>query len=385
MIPYSRQSINKNDIKQITKVLNSNFLTQGPLVPTFEKNFSKKVGSKFAVAVNSATSGLHAACLALNLKKGDIAWTVPTTFAATSNCILNCGASIDFVDIEDDTFNISVKLLEKKLKESLKKNKLPKVLIPVHLGGQPTDQKKIYQLSKKYNFKIIEDASHSLGAKHYGEKVGSCKWSHLTVFSFHPTKVMTTGEGGMITTNNKKFYDNLNLIRNNGITKSHNKFRVKSKSKWYYEYQTTGFNFRMTDIQAALGISQLKRLNLFVKKRNLVAEQYKKLLKKAPVSFQKIQKYNLSTFHLLIVNFKQKNRKINYDKIFNKFRKNKIFVNLHYMPLNKSILLKKRFKNKQYENAETYSKTCLSIPVYYDIELKSIKKVCRVIENILNV
>jgi len=382
MIPYSRQYIDKSDIKSIEKVLKSEFLTQGPLVKKFEKEFSKKVNSKFAIASNSATSSLLSACLALGLKKNDIVWTVPITFAATVNCIINSGAKVDFVDIDNKTFNISVKELEKKLELSKRKNKLPKLVIPVHLGGQPSDQKKIFNLSLKYKFKILEDASHSLGATHNREMVGSCKWSDLCVFSFHPVKVMTTGEGGMITTNNKILYDKIKKIQNNGIEKNFSAFKNKNKAPWYYEYQSPGFNFRMNEISAALGLSQLKKLKYFIKERNKINLIYRSKLKKIPIEFQTILKSNVSTFHLQIIKFNLKYTKHNYRKIFESFRKKGFFVNLHYMPLHKSPLLKKKFKFKKFPNSENYASTCISIPNYVGLNKNQISKVCALIKNL---
>ena len=283
MIPYSRQSINKQDIASIVRVLKSDFLTQGPLVEKFEKKISNLVKAKYAVASNSGSSALHLACLSLKLGPKDIVWTVPNTFAATVNCAINCGASVDFVDIDSETWNISIDRLIQKLHYAKRKKKLPKILIPVHFAGQPTEQKTIWELSKKYNFKIIEDASHSLGAKHFGEPVGSCKWSDITVFSFHPVKIITTGEGGMSLTNNRLLADKMKMYRTNGITKNLRYFKIKNSQPWYYEQQESGFNYRMNDISATLGLSQIMRLNKFLKKRNRIAEIYKRLLKNIPI------------------------------------------------------------------------------------------------------
>ena len=252
MIPYSRQSISKEDISSVTRVLKSNFLTKGPLVKEFERKISKKFLSKYVVSSNSGSSSLHLACLAIGIKKGDIVWTVPITYAASANCAINCGATIDFIDICDQTFNISVVDLKKKLEIAKKKNLLPKAIIPVHLGGQPYEQKEVWKLSRRYNFKIIEDASHAIGAKHYGENVGSCKWSDITVFSFHPVKIITTAEGGVSLTNNKKYYEKMLQFRENGIIFDKKKFLKKSKYAGYYEQVSTGYNYRMNELSAAL-------------------------------------------------------------------------------------------------------------------------------------
>ena len=264
MIPYSRQSISKKDILEVNKVLRSDFLTQGRKVGEFEKLVSKISKAKFGVAANSASSALHLGCLALGLKKNDIVWTVPNTFVASANCAINCGASIDFVDIDKDTWNISLEELKKKLVKAKKKKKLPKLIIPVHFAGQTSEQKKIWELSKKYNFKILEDASHSIGASHKKEVSGSCKWSDITVFSFHPVKIVTTGEGGMALTNNPYYAKKMRMYRTNGITQKNFLFKNNKNKPWYYEHQITGYNYRMNDISAALGISQVKRIKKFV-------------------------------------------------------------------------------------------------------------------------
>jgi len=383
MKPFSRQSIDKKDINAVLKVLKSNFLTQGPTVKYFEKKIAKFVNCKFAVASNSGSSALHIACLALGIKKNDLVWTVPSTFAASANCAINCGANIDFVDIDKETFNISVEKLSVKLEEARKKKRLPKLIIPVHLGGQPTEQKKIWKLSKKYKFKILEDASHSIGAKHFGEPTGSCKWSHITVFSFHPVKIITTGEGGVALTNDKKVAYKMQMFRTNGITKERKRFIFKNKnSPWYYEQQNTGFNYRMSDISAALGLSQLKKINKFLKRRNQIANLYKKLLFGIPIKIQKILPQNYSSYHLFIISFDLKSCKYNYKQLFKKFREKKIFVNLHYMPLHLNPYFKKLgFKKKQYPVAESYAQNSLSIPIYYGLKKKEIYRIVQLIKS----
>ena len=312
MIPYSRQNINQKDILEVNKVLRSNFLTQGNNVMRFEKIISKYTKAKYSVAVNSASSALHIACLALGVKKNDIVWTVPNTFVASANCAIHCGATVDFVDIDPDDWNISISSLQKKLKIAKRRNKLPKLIIPVHFAGLPSNQEKIWTLSKKYKFKILEDASHSIGAKCKKQRSGSCKWSDITVFSFHPVKIITTGEGGMALTNNKILSDRMKILRTNGISQS-NFFNKKNKIKpWYYEHQTPGFNYRMSDISAALGISQFKRLKMFVDKRNKIAKKYKKYFKNTPIKFQKIHKHCYSSYHLFPIKFDLRKAKKNY-------------------------------------------------------------------------
>ena len=384
MIPYSRQSISKKDISSVTKVLKSNFLTKGPLVREFEKKIAKTFSSKYVVSSNSGSSSLHLACLAIGVKKGDIVWTVPITYAASANCALNCGAKIDFVDICDQTFNISIIDLKKKLKIAKKKNNLPKAIIPVHLGGQPYEQKEVWKLSKKYNFKIIEDASHAIGSKHYGESVGSCKWSDITVFSFHPVKIITTGEGGASLTNNKMYYEKMLQFRENGIIFDKKRFLKKNKYAGYYEQVSTGYNYRMNELSAALGISQLKNLKKFINKRNQIAKKYIDELKNFPIQFQKIEKYNLSSYHIMIVKFNINKLKLNYKQIFNKFRKNRIFVNLHYSALHLNPYFRSLgFKKKQFLNSEDYSKSSLSVPNYYDLKKSDFNKVIKTIKSII--
>ena len=378
MIPYSKQFISKEDIKNVNKVLQSKFLTQGKVIQDFEKKISKFVNSKFAVAVSSASAALHLSCLALNLRKGKTLWTVPNTFVASATCALHCGAKVDFVDIDENTSNLCIKKLKRKLEISKKKNCLPDILIPVHFAGQPTNQKEIFALSKKYRFKIIEDASHSLGSRHLEEKVGSCRWSDLTVFSFHPVKPITTAEGGIITTNNKKLFNKLIELRNLGISRDYKKLKVKSK--WYYELKSLGFNYRMNEIQASLGISQLKRINNFNKFRNKIAKIYFKNLKETSLLLPKIEETNYSSFHLFVVKFK---KKMNYDKIYKKLINKKIGVNLHYLPVHLHPLFKKMgFRKGNFPISEKHAQRAFSIPIFYNMKNIDIMRVVRVLKEI---
>ena len=379
-IPYSRQFIDKKDIKTVIKVLKSDFITQGPNVSIFEKNISKFVGSKFAVAVSSASAGLHLSCIALGLKKNDILWTIPNTFVASASCGLHCGAKIDFVDIDIKTNNISLDKLKIKLIKAKKLNKLPKILVPVHFSGQPTLQDEIFKLSKKYRFKILEDASHSLGATYKKNKVGNCKWSDATVFSFHPVKPITSAEGGMVTTNNRKTYELLLKLRTHGITNKVKDFKTKINAKWYYEQQLLGFNYRLSDIHAVLGNSQLKKIKKFINYRNNIANYYFKKLKDVNIDLPFLNKETTSTFHLYVIKLKEKDKN-KYDQIFKKILSNNININLHYLPLHLHPLFKKMgFKKGDFPIAESYAKRAISIPIYYGLSKNKINKVIKVLK-----
>jgi len=381
-IPYSRQKITSKDVSAVTKILKSDFLTQGKTIEIFEKEICKKVKVKYGVAVNSGTSALHIGCLALGLKSNDYLWTVGNSFVASANCGRYCGANIEFVDINPKTFNIDPELLEKKLKNTAK-NKIPKILVVVHFTGEPAEMKKIYNLKKKYRFKIIEDASHALGAKIKKDPVGSCKYSDLTVFSFHPVKSITTAEGGIATTNNKEVFIKMQLLRNHGITRNINLFKKKIKSYWYYEQQLLGFNYRMNDLEAALGVSQLKNLDNFIQERRKIDQNYRELLKDLPVDFQTLEKNNQSSHHLFILKLNLKKIKYTYDVIFNKLRKHQLGINLHYLPIY-SHPYYKRIKNyKKLKNTEAHYKSAISIPVYPGLKKQQQLKVCKIIKKII--
>lgn len=382
MIPYGKQDINNEDIKAVIKVLKSDFLTQGPLVPQFEKAVTEYTGSKYGVAVNSATSALHIACMALEIKKGDIVWTTPITFVASANCALYCEAEIDFVDIDKKTFNMCPKKLEEKLSQAKRKNKLPKAIIPVHLAGQSCDMKKIKQLSKKYNFKIIEDASHGIGGKYLNKPIGSCIYSDITVFSFHPVKIITTAEGGMAVTNDKKLALRMAKYRSHGIVRGSNEIK-NNDGPWYYEQVDLGFNYRMTDIFAALGISQMKRLDAFVKKRHKIAEEYKKKLKHLDwITFQEQDKKTFSSFHLFIIRINKEKIKISHREIFEKLRNSGILVNLHYIPLYRHPFYSKMgFKKEAFPESELYYSEAISIPIFPKMQKKEIDEVVKILDS----
>lgn len=373
MIPYGRQEITQSDIDAVLTVLHSDLLTQGPAVPAFEQAIARRVQVKHALAVNSATSALHVACLALNLGLGDRLWTVPNTFVASANCGRYCGAEVDFVDIDPLTWNMSIRSLEEKLHLAKKMNLLPKVVVPVHFAGQPTEQESIWALAKEYGFKVIEDASHAIGATRHGEPVGSCRWSDLTVFSFHPVKIITTGEGGVVLGNDDEMAERVALLRSHGITRDPSKFKNLedllstglSCAPWYYEQHLLGFNYRMTDLQAALGLSQLERLYSYIDRRNTLANCYASALKDLPLQLPTVQDGNISSFHLYVVRLKLNLIGKTHRKVFDELREQGIGVNVHYMPIHLQWYYRELgFQPGQYPEAERYSGEAISLPLY---------------------
>ncbi len=316
MIPYGRQEITSADIEAVVDILRSDFLTQGPAVPRFERMVAERVRVRHAVAMSNATAALHVACLALGLGKGDRLWTVPNTFVASANCALYCGAEVDFVDIDPQSWNLSITRLEEKLYLARRAGKLPKVVVPVHFAGQPTSQERIWELAKEFGFRVLEDASHAIGAAHAGEPVGSCRWSDVTVFSFHPVKIITTGEGGMALTNDVLLAERMAMLRTHGITRETSRFVQPPPGPWYYEQQLLGFNYRMTDIQAALGASQLERLGDYVTRRNFLARRYDVALRQLPLRLPSVQRENLSSFHLYVVRLNREIVAKKYSRVF---------------------------------------------------------------------
>ena len=365
MIPYGRQDINQQDIDAVIEVLQSDFLTQGPMVPAFEKSIMDACNAKYAVAVNSATSALHIACLALGLGENDWLWTTPNTFVASANCGLYCGAQVDFVDIDSSTYNLSVKALEEKLIIAEKEDKLPTVVIPVHFSGQPCDMAAIHTLSQKYGFKIIEDASHAIGGKYKGEPIGNCRYSDITVFSFHPVKIVTTAEGGMAVTNDPKLAEQLNLLRSHGITRDESLMTKPADGPWYYQQIELGYNYRMTDMQAALGVSQMQRLNEYVTKRHELAKRYNEILKDLPITLPWQSEDSYSGLHLYVIRLQLDKISKTHLEVFNSMREAGILVNLHYIPVHLQPYYQEiGFKEGQFPKAEEYYKEAISLPMF---------------------
>ncbi len=369
-IPYGRHFISDDDINEVLKVLNGKLITQGEFVPKFENKVAKKVNAKHGIAVNSATSALHLACLALDVGVGDIVWTSPISFVASANCALYCGANVDFVDIDAVTGLIDIKKLEIKLANAEKNNSLPKVLIPVHLAGSSCDMNKIYSLSKKYSFSIIEDASHAIGGKYENQSVGNCKYSAITVFSFHPVKIITTGEGGLLTTNKNDLAEKIRMLRSHGIVRDKNKFQYSTEGSWKYEQQLLGFNYRMTDLQAALGLSQLNRLDEIVIERNRQLKFYYEILKDLPLTHLIIPENVVSSVHLAVIKLKKVSPQYYLD-VFEGMRSEGIGVQLHYIPIYKQPYFSKfNFEEKNFPGSEEYSSTAISIPIFPGLKEK---------------
>lgn len=333
MIPYGRQDITQTDIDAAVAVLRSDFLTQGPVVPRFESAVASKVGARHAVTVNSATSALHLACLALGLGPGDQLWTSPITFVASANCARYCGADVDFVDIDPRTGNMSPKALQTKLERAEKAGTLPRIVVPVHLAGQPCDMAAIYALSQRYGFRIIEDASHAIGAKYRGEYVGNSRYSDITVFSFHPVKIITTGEGGMALTNHPALAERIQLLRSHGITRDPKEMTHPPDGSWYYQQVALGFNYRMTELQAALGLSQIARLDGYVTTRHKLAARYDELLADLPVTSLQQLPDSYSAYHLYVIRLQPDRIAKKHRQVFETLRSAGVGVNLHYIPV----------------------------------------------------
>lgn len=368
MIPYGKQEITQQDIDAVVDVLKSDFLTQGPQVPVFEAVLMAHTGADFALAVNSATSALHIACLALGLGEGDKLWTTPVTFVASANCGLYCGADVDFVDIDPQTYNMSIDALEEKLIHAKSTNALPKVIVPVHLCGQACDMKAIHALSKEYGFKIIEDASHAIGGRYLDKPIGNCEYSDITVFSFHPVKIVTTAEGGAVMTNSQDLADKMALYRSHGITRDTTKMQNESHGGWYYEQVDLGFNYRMTELQAALGVTQMTRLDDFVSARHKLATRYNQLLLDLPITLPYQLEGTYSGLHLYVIRLQLDKISKTHKEVFEALREQGVGVNLHYIPVHTQPYYQNMgFKVGDFPESECYYQEAISLPMFHSM------------------
>ena len=382
MIPYGKQDITEGDIESVVNVLKSDFLTQGPQVPLFETTVSKYCGAEYGVAVNSATSALHVACLALGLGDGDYFWTSPNSFVASANCGLYCGAKVDFIDIDPETYNLSIEELEKKLIQAKQDNRLPKIVIPVHFAGQSCDMKRIQSLSQEYGFNIIEDASHAIGSRYLNKPVGGCQYSDITVFSFHPVKIITTAEGGLATTNDERLAERMRLYRSHGVTRDPRLITKQVEGRWHYQQVDLGFNYRMTELQAALGVSQMQRLDEFITKRHILQERYDSLLSDdLPVIKPYQGQDSYSSLHLYPIQIDLENTGKTRKKIHSKLWDNDIAVNVHYIPIHTQPYYQQLgFKEGDFPSSEAYYNRVISIPLFHAMTFDQQDKVIATLE-----
>jgi len=383
-IPYGKQEISQQDIDSVVEVLTSDYLTQGPKVPAFENEISNYTGSKYAVAVNSATSALHIACLALGLGKDDWLWTTPISFVASSNCGLYCGAQVDFVDIDPVTYNLCPKALELKLKQAEQQNRLPKVLVAVHLCGQSCDMRAIKGLADQFNIHVIEDASHAVGGKYLEQAIGGNQFADITIFSFHPVKIITTAEGGVATTNSKALADRLNLFRSHGVTRDSELLERTPDGPWYYEQLELGYNYRMTDLQAALGISQMQRLDDFVSKRHELAQRYDLELAGLPLQLPQQGADAYSGLHLYVIRLKLDLIKLTRKQVFDQLRDAGVGVNVHYIPIHTQPYYQRMgFSKGDFPHAEKYYAEAISLPMFHLMTETQQSRVIEVLRSIL--
>lgn len=383
MVPYGRQSITQSDIDAVVEVLKSDFLTQGPQVPAFENAVSGYCDVGHALAVNSATSALHIACLALGLGKGDILWTSPVTFVASANCALYCGADVDFVDIDPRTYNMSSQALQQKLIDAEQLGRLPKVVVAVHLCGQPCEMQAIHALSQRYGFHVIEDASHAIGGQYQGEPIGNCRYSDITVFSFHPVKIITTAEGGMALTNSSELAKRMALLRSHGITRDPALMTKVPDGPWYYQQIDLGFNYRMTELQAALGLSQMTRLDDFVARRHQLAFQYDTALQDLPLTLPWQHPDSYSGLHLYVIRIED-DSPLEHKQVFEALRERGVGVNLHYIPIHLQPYYQELgFKVGDFPNAEQYYARAISIPMFHGMTDDEQNFVIQTIQDVL--
>lgn len=384
MIPYGRQDISQADIDEVVGVLRSDFLTQGPQVPRFEEAVRKKVGADYALAVNSATSALHVACLALELGNGDLLWTSPITFVASANCGLYCGADVDFIDIDPRSFNLCPTALEAKLIEAEAANRLPKILVVVHMCGQSADMEKIAALGNRYGFRIIEDASHAIGGEYRGGYIGNCRFSDITVFSFHPVKIITTAEGGMAVTNDPVVAQKMELYRSHGVTRDPSLMTHEPDGPWYYQQVNLGYNYRMTDLQAALGLSQMRRLDAFVARRHQLAERYDNLLTDLPLVTPWRANNTYSAFHLYVIRLRLNEITRSRREVFEAMRAMGVGINIHYIPVHTQPHYSAMgFKSGDYPEAERYYEQAISLPLFATMTNDQQDEVVRALRKVL--
>ncbi|MDC1478432.1 UDP-4-amino-4,6-dideoxy-N-acetyl-beta-L-altrosamine transaminase [Pseudomonadales bacterium] len=384
MIPYGKQEISQQDVDSVVSVLRSDFLTQGPQVPAFERSLTLFAGARHALAVNSATSALHISCLALGLGKGDILWTSPITFVASANCGLYCGAEVDFIDIDASTYNLCPVRLKEKLVLAKDQGRLPKVLVVVHLCGQPCDMKAINILAIEYGFKVIEDGSHAIGGTYHGAPIGACEYSDITVFSFHPVKIVTTAEGGAALTNDDNLAERLNLFRSHGITRDPKLMVGESDGAWYYEQVELGYNYRMTELQAALGVSQMTRLVEFVAARHLLADRYNNELKALPLTLPYQLPDTYSGLHLYVVRLKLGCIDMTHKQVFDELRANGIGVNLHYIPVFRQPYFRDMgFDPLDFPEAEKYYQEAISLPMFHSMTIEQQDEVIHILKRLI--
>ena len=384
MIPYGRQDVDDADIAAVVEVLRSDWLTQGPTVELFENSVSQYCRARHAVAASSATAALHLAYLALGLGKGDILWTSPNTFVATANAALYCGAQVDFVDIDPRTYNLSPEALEEKLKGAARENRLPKIVVPVHFAGQSCDMESIFKLSQDYGFQLVEDASHAIGGEYQGEQIGSCKYSAITVFSFHPVKIITTGEGGMAVTNTPALANRMRLLRSHGITRSPSEMTGESEGPWYYQQIALGLNYRMTDIHAALGASQLRRIDEFIARRRYLAARYDELMAGLPLQVPEQHEAGRSAWHLYAVQLLLERLKKSRREIFEDLRHAGIGVHVHYIPVHRQPYYRESgWQEGSYPQAEKFYRRALSLPLFPGLKDADQEKVVANLQEIL--
>lgn len=368
MIPYARQSIVTEDVQAVCEVLKADFLTQGPRVPAFEAAVAEYVGARFAVAVSSGAAALHLACLAAGLGEGDWLWTTPNTFVASANCGRYCGAGVDFVDVDPKTYNLSVVALAEKLDKAKASGRLPKVVVPVHFSGQSCDMAAIRELTAPYGITVIEDAAHALGGQYRNTPVGSGAWSDMTILSFHPVKHITTGEGGMVLTNDPALYQKLQWLRSNGVTRDPDQLHGESHGPWYYEQVGLGYNYRMSDLQAALGLSQLQRLDAFVARRRALAERYDALLEGLPLVRPYQAPWQASAWHLYVIKLSLDALTWTRRQVFEALRAAGIGVNVHYIPVHTQPYYRQLgFAWGDFPVAEAYYQRAITLPLYPEL------------------